>query len=59
MRELEKKYMRRSCNEMLKEIKDYIQECRESGETDLRSIIQFVDSMIIECDNEKSEEPNP
>jgi len=40
-----------TAKEALKEIRKFVQECREEGETDLRSILYFIDSKIKECDD--------
>ena len=40
-----------TAKEALRETRKFVQECREEGETDLRSILYFIDSKIKECDD--------
>ena len=45
--------------EALIEIRNYVQACREEGETDLRSILCFINEKIKECDTVENEGDKP
>ena len=39
-----------TAKEALEDVKKFVQECREEGETDLRTILQYITIRIMECD---------
>lgn len=50
--ELKKRRMNMKAEEILEEIKEFVQECREEGETDLRTIIGYIERKIREIKKE-------